>query len=143
MVLFMERVELKQTHIELQGRLKGKNRPASKSNLNSAKAKSHTKVPVCFTESRQRGQKKLVLHWVLLLSASSLHLNSAAAISHSLLLSLSLCFSHRFPPRRQSNTQSPQLCSPALPQEAFTCWKRNKISDTCFLNMSFGELEVS
>lgn len=120
-VLFMESVKLKQTHIELQGRLKGKNRLASNSNLNSAKAKSHTEVPICFTESRERGQKMLVLHWVLLFQALSLNLNSAAAVSRNLLLSLSLCFSHRFPTRRQLNTQSPQLCVPALPREGFTC----------------------
>lgn len=126
MVLFMGRVKLKQTHIELQGCLKRKNRLASNSNLNSAKAKSHTEVPICFTESGQKGQKLLVLHWVLLFQTLSLNLNSAAAISRNLLLSLSLCFSHRLPTRRQSNTRSSQLCAPALPQKAFTCWKINK-----------------
>lgn len=57
----MESVKLKQTHIELQGCLKSKNRAASNSYLNSAKAKSHTEAPICFTESGQMGQKMLVL----------------------------------------------------------------------------------
>lgn len=129
----MESVKLKQTHIELQGRLKCKNRLASNSNLNSAKEKLHTEVPICFTEYRQRGPKMFVLHWVLLFQALSLNLNLAAAIPSNLLLSLSLCFSHRFPTRRQSNIHSPQLCTPAFPWKVFTCWKiNNKLSDACF-----------
>lgn len=129
----MESVKLKQTHIELQGRLKCKNRLASNSNLNSAKAKSHTKVPICFTEYGQRGPKMLVLHWVLLFQASLLNLKLPAAIVCNLLLSLSLRFSHRFPTRRHSNTQSPQLCTPAFPWKVFTCWKiNNEISVACF-----------
>lgn len=115
-VLFMESVKLKQTHIELQGRLKGKNRPASNSNLDSAKAKSHTKVPICFTEFRQRGQKMLVLHWVLLFQGLSLNLKSAAAVPRNLLLSLSLCFSHSFPTKRQLNTKSSALHTCPLPR---------------------------
>lgn len=129
----MESVKLKQTHIELQGCLKCKNRLASNSNLNSAKAKSHTEVPICLTEYRQRGPKMLVLHWVLPFQALSLNLNLAAAIPCNLLLSLSLCFSHRFPTRRQSNTHSPQLRTPDFPWKVFACWKIiNKISDACF-----------
>lgn len=114
-MLFMESVKLKQTHIELQGRLKCKNRLASNSNLNSAKAKSHTEIPICLTEYGQRGPKMLVLHRVLPFQALSLNLNLAAAIPCNLLLSLSLCFSHRFPTRRQSNTHSPQLRTPDFP----------------------------
>lgn len=128
----MESIKLKQTHIELQGCLKCKNRLASNSNLNSAKAKSHTKVSICSTEYEQRGPKMFGLHWVQLFQALSLNLNLPAAIPCNLLLSLSLCFSHRFPTRRQSTTHSPQLCISAFPWKVFTCWKiNNKTSNAC------------